>query len=102
MTVSGTLGAYFFKRTSGKQEKLLLLEILKMPSLYMGGAFYVAGAVINIILLKYMDYSVLYPMTSLTYIWTTILAWVALHEKINYNKLIAIILIIMGVFVLNI
>lgn len=101
LTLLGTMGAFFLKRTSGTQIKLHLFQIFKCPFLYLAGVCYITAALLNIILLKYMDYSILYPMTSLTYVWTAILAHLKLKEKINYKKIIAILLIVAGVFVLN-
>lgn len=98
LTILGTMGAFFLKRASGMQIKS---QVFKCPFLYLAGVCYITAAFLNIILLKYMDYSILYPMTSLTYVWTAILAHLKLKETINYQKIIAILLIVAGVFVLN-
>lgn len=101
MTISGTFGALFFKRAISKQEGLNIIGLVLAPSLYLGGLWYVLGASMNIILLRYMDYSVIYPMTSLTYIWTMIVSYLVLGEKITRDKLLAILFIVVGVVVLN-
>ncbi len=102
MTVSGTFGALFFKRAISRQAGVNIIKLALTPSLYIGGLFYVLGASTNIILLRFMDYSVIYPMTSLTYIWTLIVSYLMLGEKITRDKLFAIFFIVAGVVVLNI
>ncbi len=102
MTLSGTFGAIFFKKASAAIDRTHLLRMLVNPNLYIGGFFYVLGAVLNIILLRYMDYSVLYPMTSLTYIWTMIVSYLVFKEKINAYKISALCCIVLGIVILNI
>lgn len=101
MTVSGTMGAFFFKKAISEQTKVSMIQLLFHWQLYVGALFYLLGAVLNIFLLRFMDYSILYPMTALTYIWTVILSYFTLHEKITKNKVLAIIFIIAGVMILN-
>lgn len=99
MTLLGAFGAYFFKKTTGNASGLLLL--LQSPWLYLGGGFYVAGALLNVLLLRYMDYSVLYPMTAITYIWTLFISRLFLREKITGRKMLGVLCICAGVFVLT-
>ncbi|BCJ93389.1 permease [Anaerocolumna cellulosilytica] len=103
MTVSGTFGALFFKRAiNGNDEKIQLIKLILSPYLYIGGASYLLGAFLNIYLLRFMDYSILYPMTSLTYIWTMIVSYKVLGEKMNKYKILAVFFIIAGIIILNI
>lgn len=97
MTFSGTLGAYFLKLTVGKLGKKHIFQLILIPTLYAGGMFYVLGAIMNILLLNMMDYTVVYPMTSLTYVWTLFFSHFVLNEKINVYKVVATILIVLGV-----
>jgi len=100
MTFSGTLGAYYLKKTIAKIEKISIKALLLSPSLYIGGFCYVVGAVINIVLLGMMEYTILYPMTSLTYIWTLIFSYFVLKEKITLFKIVAIAFVTAGVIVI--
>ena len=52
-----------------------------------------ASAVMNIWILRYLDYSVVLPLTSLTYIWTMILSYIILKEKIS-KKIVGVLLIL--------
>lgn len=99
MTFSGTLGAYFFKKTLAKIEKISIIALLKSSSLYIGGLCYVLGAVINIFLLGIMDYTIIYPMTSLTYVWTLFFSYFVLKEKITPYKITAIAFVVAGVII---
>lgn len=101
MTISGTFGALFFKKAMANIAGGKTVAIFVEPSLYLGGIFYLMGALLNIFLLRHMSYTILYPMTSLTYIWTMVVSYFVLGEKINRDKIIAVILIVAGVVVLN-
>ena len=65
-------------------------------NLYIGGILYVIAAVLNIVALKYLPYSIVLPLTAITYIWTIIISRLMLKEKVNKEKVIGIILIIIG------
>lgn len=101
MTISGSLGAYFFKRgTESLQGKSFFYMIL-VPYIWIGGCFYILGIISNVILLRYLDYTIVYPMTALTYIWTLFISHLLLKEKIDANKVLAIALIVAGIVVIN-
>jgi drug/metabolite transporter (DMT)-like permease len=92
MTALGAGGAFFFKKASASG----WARLLKNRNLYIGGALYLLSAVINIVLYGYMAYSVLVPLTALTYIWTFVLSGVLLKEKITRAQIAGIILITAG------
>lgn len=54
----------------------------------------------NILLLRHLQYSILYPMTAITYIWTAIISHRLLGEKISKRALLGIVLICIGVVLL--
>ena len=94
MTLLGALGGFFFKKGAENVENFLSL-ILNWK-ICIGGIFYVTAALLNIGVLKYLPYSIVLPLTAMTYIWTMILAKIALGEKITCNKITGTILIIIG------
>lgn len=94
MTFLGALGGFFFKK--GAQNIENFLSLILNWKIYIGGIFYVTAALLNILVLKYLPYSIVLPLTAMTYIWTMILAKLALGEKITRNKIIGTILIILG------
>lgn len=93
LTLLGSFGGFFFKKST---KKTSIFEILKSPFLYLGIGFYVLGAILNIIALKYLPYSVVLPITSITYIWTLILSYFFLKEGITKFKFAGVVMIIAG------
>lgn len=102
MTFSGSMGAFFLKKGTSKMDKLSILTMLRTPELYVGGILYVLGACTNILLLRRMPYTEVYPMTSLTYVWTMFVSAFLLKEKVTGNKVIAIVCIVLGICLVSI
>ena len=99
MTVMGSVASLFLKKASGCDG---IVGLLKNINLYIGGFLYVGSAVLNIILLRYLDYSVVLPLTSLTYIWTMIISHLVLKEKIGVKKMAGVALILVGAVLVSI
>lgn len=99
MTLIGAIASFFLKKAS-KSERIL--DLIKNYNLYLGGFLYLLSAVLNIYLLKYLDYSLVLPMTSITYIWTLIISYQFLKEKISLKKIVGVFIIITGVIILAI
>jgi len=98
MTLLGSLGAFFFKRSTERMTGLL--SLLTIPSFYLGGALYLCGAMMNVALLRVMDYTVLYPMSALSYVWSMVLARLFLGEKVTWNKFLGVAILGAGVALL--
>lgn len=98
-TLVGAFGGYFFKKATSTSSTIL--KILFSPYLYIGGTFYVIGAILNIIVLKGLSYTVVLPLTSITYVWTIIISYFLLKEKISFKKILGIIFIIIGAIILG-
>ncbi|WP_294854978.1 EamA family transporter [uncultured Oscillibacter sp.] len=99
MTFLGSLGAYFFKNTA--KETSGMLSLLTCINFYIGAFFYGVSAILNIVLLRYIDYSILYPMTAITYIWTALLSQKLLGETISKKKVAGVFIMVIGVIILN-
>ena len=99
MTLMGSVASLFLKKASGSQG---LLALLKAPSLYLGGLLYVGSAVLNIILLRHLAYSLVLPLTSLTYVWTLFLSSRVFGEKITVKKLLGVALVALGAILISI
>ena len=97
MTLSGSMGAYFLKKGMNKMQAITVIGLLKIPELYIGGVLYVVGAIMNIFLLWIMPYTVVYPITSLTYVWTMVISAFLLEERITMNKVVAVGFIVIGI-----
>lgn len=93
MTVLGAFASISLKQSTitkkrGKQYVLL------------GGFLYVLSAIINVFVLKFLPYAVVLPLTSLTYIWSTVLAVYFFGEKITIRKILGLLSIMIGVIML--
>lgn len=97
MTIMGSFGGFFFKKVSADFK---IPGILLNKNLYIGGILYVGGALLNIYVLKFLDYSMVLPLTSLTYIWTMIVSYTLLGEKITPKKMAGVTLIVIGAIVM--
>ena len=93
MTMLGAVASLFLKKASGADN---IPAMLKNGNLYLGGALYLLSAVLNIYVLKFLDYSVVLPLTSLTYIWTMLLSYGILKERLTGKKIAGTCLILIG------
>lgn len=100
LTILGAFGGYFLKKAT--MNIVSFVDVIFTPWIYVGGLLYVMGAIMNIYVLKYLPYTVVLPMTSITYIWTMFISHAFFQEKITKKKQIGIILIICGAFLLGI
>ncbi|MBN1503137.1 EamA family transporter [Candidatus Woesearchaeota archaeon] len=96
-TLIGAFGSLFLKKGS-KNLSFNLISLIKNKDLVMGVALYVISSVFYIFALNYGELSMLYPLTSLAYVWVSLISIRFLNEKMNRIKWIGIILIIIGVF----
>jgi drug/metabolite transporter (DMT)-like permease len=93
MTMAGALGGYYFKKAT--KHRIGIHTPFLFP-FFIGGTLYFIGAVINIIVLKHLPYTIVFPLTSITYIWTFILSYFLLGEKITGKKIAGVVLIMIG------
>ena len=93
MTILGSVASFFLKNASGTESVVKMFENI---NLYIGGGLYIVSAILNIIVLRFFDYSVVLPMTSLTYIWTILISCVIFKENITKKTFIGVIAIFVG------
>tara|TARA_Y100000310_G_C20699391_1_gene828308 strand:+ start:504 stop:842 length:339 start_codon:yes stop_codon:yes gene_type:complete len=98
-TCLGAVGSLFFKFALEKSQKFILVFFNKY--LYFGIFFFGLGFLSYLFLLKDNDVSFLFPITSLTYIWSALLAKKYLKEEINNYKVWGMFFIILGVVLLS-
>lgn len=98
MTFLGATASLFLKKASGSEGVLALMQNVNF---YLGGMLYLLAAVLNIYILKFLEYSVVLPLTSLTYIWTMALSYFVLKEKITGRKMLGVALILAGAVVVS-
>ena len=99
MTFIGSVASLFLKKASGSNGiKSMLVNL----NIYIGGLLYLLSAVLNIWILRFLDYSVVLPLTSLTYVWTMIISHLILKEKITIKKILGVVLILVGAVIVSI
>ncbi|MFV0520412.1 MAG: EamA family transporter [Lachnospirales bacterium] len=100
LTLLGSGGAFFLKKATSIAESTIGLIFNKY--FYIGGILYFLSGLLNIFVLKYLPYTTVLPLTSITYIWTLLLANRYYGESITKNKIIGICLIIFGAFIIGV
>jgi drug/metabolite transporter (DMT)-like permease len=93
MTMIGSVAALFLKRASGFTS---VFNLAQDKNLYIGAALYIVSAILNIYILRFLDYGRVLPLTSVTYIWTLLLSRFILKEKLTARKIICIGGIVLG------
>ena len=102
-TLLGAIGGLLIKLSSSKERSSnSFIEWIFSKEFILGTLFYVIAIIMNIVLLKYIQYIVFIACLSLTYVWTLFLSNIFLKEKITLKKLLAISLIILGTIVVSI
>ena len=90
----GALGTLIIKRGTNKYR---FFRLLKSKSLWIGLFLYGLSVIIYVLALSQEKLSVIYPIVSTTYIWTTLFSVKFLGEKMNKYKWLALIGIVVGV-----
>jgi len=99
----GAAASYNFKGASASINGVSLKVVSALAhnkAFIIGVILYLVAAVNNIFLLGYLDYSILLPLSSITYIWTMILANRLLGEVITKRKVFGVAAIIVGAVLL--
>jgi len=93
-TLLGAFGAFFLKKATMKAASIS--NLIFEPNLYIGGILYFIAALLNIYALTILPYTIVLPLTSITYIWTLVISYMLLNENVNRYKIIGVTLIIGG------
>jgi drug/metabolite transporter (DMT)-like permease len=102
-TIIGSFGSLFLKKGSANfhlhfhKGLGIIIDIIKNYFIIIGIILYLISAMFFLYLLRTEELSMLYPMTSLSYVFVTILSYYILKEKINFYKTLGIVSIIFGV-----
>ena len=99
ITFFGAIGSLFFKLALNSSKRVVCVVFSKF--FYFGVLFFLLGFISYLFILKENNVSFLFPLTSLTYVWSTMFAHIFLKERVNVFKILAIIFIIIGVIFIN-
>ena len=97
MTLLGAVASLLLKKAC---VNLNLRHIYRTGWVFGGGGLYFITALMNIALLRYLDYSVVLPFTSLTYVWSAVLSAGFLKEGISRKQKMGLAFIVCGAFML--
>ena len=105
MTVMGSAASLFLKQASGslKGEGIaaIVRNMLKTPSLYAGGMLYLAASVLNIYVLRVLDYSSVLPLYAFKYVLTNFLAMLMLGENLSGRKMARVFMVVLGALLVS-
>ena len=102
-TLLGAFASYNFKGASATISGIniqVISALAKNKVFIIGVVLYLIAAANNIFLLRYLDYSILLPISSITYIWTMVIANRLLGEVITKRKIFGVAAIIVGAILL--
>jgi len=99
-TVLGAFGSLFLKKGS-KKFNLNIFEQIKNTHLILGIILFFFSILFYVFALRAERLSLIYPLTSFTYIWVALISIKFLGEKMNKYKWIGIVLIMLGIFLVG-
>lgn len=102
-TILSALGSLLLKigSTKNSNNKNNVRSFPAIRAMILGAFVYSIATIIFIAALKLGDVSILYPITSLSYIWVCILSAKVLKERISAKKIAGIMLIVIGVVIIT-
>ncbi len=92
----GSFGAVFLK-SGANRLKFSLRALASNYRLAAGVAFFLLSSYFFVLGMRRGELSVLYPLVSLSYIWTQVWARVFFHEPFSRKKIAGVFLILVGV-----
>jgi drug/metabolite transporter (DMT)-like permease len=98
MTIIGAFAGLMLKKAAQATSVGALLGSIHF---YSGALLYFITALMNIYALKFLDFAVVLPFTSLTYVWTMLLSFKYLGESITRKKIAGVIAITIGVILIS-
>ena len=97
-TVIGSLGSLYLKKAS---DKIGPKDWFRNFNFLFGGAAFGLAMFIYLLVLREEKVSIVYPIASMSYIWTSIFSVKYLGESMGRWKVAGLALIIMGIILLN-
>jgi len=100
----GAIAAFSLKKSVHKFKKISSFKTLIVyfftTGMFIGALLYFIAALGSIFILKYLDVTIFFPLTSTAYIFSLFIGNIFLKEKITRFKLAGIVLIILGAIIL--
>jgi len=101
-TIANTLWRMQFIKTPFNISSFsAIVQTFLSLSIIIGILFYVCSMLLFFYLLSNNNLSAIIPVTSLTYIFNILAAYLILHEKISVNQIVGIGIVLVGIIVLS-
>ncbi len=75
-----------------------LLGLFRTPWIILGFACYGASSLLWLDVLSKLDFSLAFPMVSLTYVFTLVIGRFLFHETVGLERVVGVLLILGGIF----
>ena len=75
-----------------------LLGLFRTPWVILGFVFYGISAILWLDVLSRLDFSMAFPMVSLTYVFSLIIGRLIFHETVGLDRVVGVFLILAGLF----
>jgi drug/metabolite transporter (DMT)-like permease len=75
-----------------------LLGLFRTPWIILGFACYGISAVLWLDVLSKLDFSLAFPMVSLTYVFSLVIGHFIFHETVGLDRVVGVLLIVSGLF----
>ena len=101
LTVGQTLLKLTMNKTGGLSISNLYYDFIKIflhPLFIAGIAMYFVSGLLWLYILSKMEFSVVFPLVSLSYVFALFIGYYIFNESISLNKCFGIIFILIGVF----
>lgn len=97
----GSFGALYLK-TGAAKLNLGLRYLILNGRLLLGVTLFCTSSLAYVVALRQGELSVLYPLVSMGYIWTLLWSALFLKERITRNKVLGLLLIVLGIVLIGI
>ena len=94
----GAFGTLMVKKSV---DKYSFLHSLKSRLMWLGIFLYGASTMFYIVALRKEELSIIYPLVSTTYVWTTLFSVKFLKEEMNHWKWLGLTAIVLGVILIG-
>tara|TARA_Y100000310_G_C20064917_1_gene526700 strand:- start:53 stop:394 length:342 start_codon:yes stop_codon:yes gene_type:complete len=98
-TFVGAVGTLLIKKGN---DKFSFFKFIKSDYFWIGVPFYVVSTICYVLALRMEQLSIIYPLASTTYIWTTLFSVKYLGEQMNRWKYLGLSGIILGVILIGV
>ncbi|HZQ09816.1 MAG TPA: EamA family transporter [Anaerolineae bacterium] len=81
--------------------RAILPTIIRSPFIWLGFVGFGGGAVFWLAVLSRVPLSLAYPILALSYLVVVVEAWLFLHERVSWQRLAGVLVIVVGVIVVG-